>query len=62
MGQEAKKQIAEKQANIIDLKKVKRNKIWCRVLAAIAIIGGQIIYSVAQESYVYSKGNTQNLV
>ena len=25
MGQEAKKQIAEKQANIIDLKKVKRN-------------------------------------
>lgn len=62
MGQEAKKQIAEKQANIIDLKKVKRNKIWCRVLAALAIIGGQIIYSVAQESYVYSKGNTQNLV
>lgn len=62
MGQEAKKQIAEKQANIIDLKKVKRNKIWCRVLAAIAIIGGQIIYSVAQESYAYSKGNTQNLV
>lgn len=62
MGQEAKKQMAEKQANVIDLKKVKRNKTWCRVLAAIAIIGGQIIYSVAQESYVYSKGNTQNLI
>lgn len=62
MGQETKKQVAEKQANVIDLKKVKRNKTWCRVLAAVAIIGGQIIYSVAQESYVYSKGNTQNLV
>lgn len=62
MGQETKKQVAEKQANVIDLKKVKRNKTWCGFLAILAIMGGQIIYSVAQESYVYSKGNAQNLV
>lgn len=62
MGQETKKQVAEKQANVIDLKKVKRNKTWCEFLAILAIMGGQIIYSVAQESYVYSKGNTQNLI
>lgn len=62
MGQETKKQVAEKQANVIDLKKVKRNKTWCGFLAVLAIMGGQIIYSVAQESYVYSKGNAQNLV
>lgn len=62
MGQEAKKQNEAKQANVIDLKKIKRKKIWCQILAAVAIIGGQIIYSVAQESYVYSKGNTQNLI
>lgn len=62
MGQETKKQVAEKQVNVIDLKKVKRNKTWCGFLAILAIMGGQIIYSVAQESYVYSKGNAQNLV
>lgn len=62
MGQETQKQVAEKQANVIDLKKVKRNKTWCGFLAILAIMGGQIIYSIAQESYVYSKGNAQNLV
>lgn len=53
MGQRPAK--TAKKEKITDLLDVSRKRAWGRLLAATAIFGGQVIYSVAQESYILPK-------
>lgn len=62
MGQKTAKNAASKQAKVIDLKTIKRNKIWCRILALSAMVIGQVAYSFVQESYVYAGSSGQKLI